>query len=81
MGRPGLRKPLENGPSRVTSATVRPGPHGGTSLQHPTWRHGNPDAPQPAPVRAAGAAPIRRGDPGYRAALDRDGDGEGCAGD
>ena len=31
-------------------------------------------------VREAGAAPIRRGDPGYRRALDRDGDGEGCAG-
>jgi len=34
-----------------------------------------------AAVQAAGAAPIRRGDPGYRSALDRDGDGEGCAGD
>ncbi len=32
-------------------------------------------------VQDAGAAPIRRGDPGYRSALDRDGDGEGCAGD
>jgi hypothetical protein len=34
-----------------------------------------------AAVIAAGKAPIRRGDPGYRAALDRDGDGQGCAGD
>ncbi|GAA4547001.1 excalibur calcium-binding domain-containing protein [Pseudonocardia xishanensis] len=32
-------------------------------------------------VRAAGAAPIRRGDPGYRKGLDSDGDGEGCGGD
>ncbi len=32
-------------------------------------------------VRAAGAAPIRRGDPGYASHLDRDGDGEGCGGD
>ena len=32
-------------------------------------------------VRAAGAAPIRRGDPGYAGHLDRDGDGEGCGGD
>lgn len=32
-------------------------------------------------VRAAGAAPIQRGDPGYRSGLDSDGDGEGCAGD
>ncbi|MCU1572585.1 MAG: hypothetical protein JWO93_667 [Micrococcaceae bacterium] len=31
-----------------------------------------------AAVRAAGAAPIRRGDRGYVAKLDRDGDGVGC---
>ena len=29
-------------------------------------------------VRAAGADPIRRGDPGYAGHLDRDGDGVGC---
>jgi len=29
-------------------------------------------------VRDAGAAPIKRGDPGYRAGLDRDDDGIGC---
>ncbi len=29
-------------------------------------------------VRAAGAAPVRRGDPGYGPHLDRDGDGVGC---
>ncbi len=29
-------------------------------------------------ARAAGAAPLRRGDPGYRSALDRDGDGVAC---
>jgi hypothetical protein len=29
-------------------------------------------------VRAAGADPIRRGDPGYAKHLDRDGDGVGC---
>jgi hypothetical protein len=33
-----------------------------------------------AAVRAAGAAPIREGDPGWNAALDRDGDGVGCEG-
>ena len=32
-------------------------------------------------VRAAGAAPIRRDDPGYGSHLDRDGDGEGCGSD
>lgn len=29
-------------------------------------------------ARSAGAAPVRAGDPGYRAGLDRDGDGIGC---
>ena len=29
-------------------------------------------------ARAAGAAPVRRGDPGYSKKLDRDGDGIGC---
>lgn len=29
-------------------------------------------------ARAAGAAPVRRGDPGYGSHLDRDGDGSGC---
>lgn len=29
-------------------------------------------------ARAAGATPVRRGDPGYGAHLDRDGDGVGC---
>ena len=29
-------------------------------------------------ARAAGAAPVRRGDPGYAKHLDRDGDGVGC---
>jgi hypothetical protein len=29
-------------------------------------------------VRAAGAAPIHRGDPGYSSDLDRDGDGVAC---
>lgn len=31
-----------------------------------------------AEVRAAGAAPLRRGDPGYRSGLDRDNDGVAC---
>ncbi|MET9312264.1 excalibur calcium-binding domain-containing protein [Kribbella sp. NPDC003505] len=29
-------------------------------------------------ARAAGAAPLHRGDPGYSAALDRNGDGVAC---
>ncbi|KPL68008.1 calcium-binding protein [Erythrobacter sp. SG61-1L] len=34
--------------------------------------------PNCAAARAAGAAPLRRGDPGYRAGLDRDNDGIAC---
>lgn len=34
--------------------------------------------PNCAAARAAGAAPVRRGDRGYGAHLDRDGDGVGC---
>lgn len=34
--------------------------------------------PDCAAARAAGAAPLHRGDPGYRPALDRDGDGVAC---
>lgn len=29
-------------------------------------------------AKAAGAAPIQRGEPGYRAGLDRDNDGTAC---
>lgn len=31
-------------------------------------------------ARAAGAAPLHRGEPGYRSGLDRDGDGVACEG-
>ena len=34
--------------------------------------------PNCAAARAAGAAPLRRGEPGYRPAMDRDGDGVAC---
>lgn len=34
--------------------------------------------PNCSAARAAGAAPVRRGDPGYGLHLDRDGDGVGC---
>lgn len=34
--------------------------------------------PNCAAARAAGAAPVRRGDPGYASHLDRDNDGVGC---
>ncbi|THF70383.1 ligand-binding protein SH3 [Deinococcus sp. Arct2-2] len=39
---------------------------------------GNAFYPNCTAVRAAGAGPIRRGQPGYSSRLDRDGDGLGC---
>ena len=54
----------------------------------PTATHRRTTAPPPAPApvyypncdaaRAAGAAPLYRGEPGYRPKLDRDGDGVAC---
>lgn len=57
---------------------------GGTTLAlQPGWT--TPDAsddavfyPDCATARVLGAAPLRRGEPGYRAPLDADGDGWAC---
>lgn len=57
--------------------------HGGRSTPAPqaqpqrAWG-GDVYYPNCSAARAAGAAPIRRGQPGYRPALDRDGDGIAC---
>jgi predicted lipoprotein with Yx(FWY)xxD motif len=51
------------------SSSARPRPQSGTSRQ--------PFANCSA-ARAAGAAPVMRGDPGYGQHLDRDNDGIGC---
>jgi len=59
-----------------TRASVRPTPYrtdlNGTSGSSDTVYANCSEA------RAAGAAPVRRGDPGYSRKLDRDGDGVGC---
>ena len=49
-------------------ATSRPASNGGREIYYP-----NCEA-----ARAAGAAPVRAGDPGYASHLDRDRDGVGC---
>lgn len=49
-------------------APVAPPPPGGGGVYYKNC----------AAVRAAGAAPLHRGEPGYRPALDRDGDGIAC---
>ena len=58
--------------------------HRGDSVPAPTrqpqraFGGGDVYYPNCASARAAGAAPLRRGDPGYRAGLDRDNDGVAC---
>lgn len=49
-------------------ATSRPSGSGGSEVYYPNC----------AAARQAGAAPIRRGQPGYGRHLDRDGDGIAC---
>ena len=57
--------------------------HRGTSAPPPADRPlralgGGAYYPNCAAARAAEAAPVRAGDPGYNRRLDRDGDGIGC---
>ncbi|MEV1043782.1 excalibur calcium-binding domain-containing protein [Streptomyces sp. NPDC049916] len=75
---PGTEVPAADAVVRIEVTAPKPSPK-------PTPK---PTAPKSAPepvsyencdaVRAAGAAPIRSGDPGYGRHLDRDGDGVGC---
>lgn len=51
--------------------------HGGTAPP-PQRQDGGVYYPNCTAARAAGAAPIRRGEPGYGRHLDRDGDGIAC---
>lgn len=54
--------------------------HGASTSQPPPVRSARGSAyyVNCSAARAAGAAPVRRGDPGYASHLDRDGDGVGC---
>ncbi|MFI5497003.1 excalibur calcium-binding domain-containing protein [Actinoplanes sp. NPDC051859] len=87
--------PAPKTPTSTKSATRKPStaPAQATVRPKPTTKR---PKPQPTPtrdqpesvyykncdaVRAAGKAPIRRGDPGYGRHLDRDGDGQGCGSD
>lgn len=69
-----------------TTAEPSPEPTVDAPVEEPTPEP--PAQPEPAPqqayysscreAKAAGAAPLYRGDPGYRSGLDRDGDGVAC---
>lgn len=53
-------------------------PSGVQAPRLPPVRSGRSSFRNCSEARAAGAAPVYRGDPGYRLHLDRDGDGVGC---
>ncbi|MBA4865200.1 excalibur calcium-binding domain-containing protein [Streptomyces sp. PSKA54] len=63
--------------TRTVKATVTAQPadggSGGSSAGDESVHYGNCSE-----ARAAGAAPVHRGEPGYGSHLDRDGDGVGC---
>ena len=78
-------------PSPSTTPTPSPEPTTAEPSPEPTTAEPSPEPPaQPEPAaqqayysscreaKAAGAAPLYRGDPGYRSGLDRDGDGVAC---
>ncbi|MFJ3973885.1 excalibur calcium-binding domain-containing protein [Streptomyces sp. NPDC090021] len=67
-------EPVAPAPAPTTAPTTAPAPDDGTGGSG----GGNVSYKNCAAVRAAGAAPIRRGEPGYGRHLDRDGDGVGC---
>lgn len=64
---------------RAASAPASQPPPSGTSAPAvPPPTRADAYYPNCAAVRAAGHAPLHRGEPGYRAGLDRDGDGVAC---
>lgn len=74
-----------NGKVVIPAATPTPTPVPPTATPRPPTPTPTPDNGSPDvyyencdAVRAAGADPIRRGDPGYSSDLDRDGDGVAC---
>jgi hypothetical protein len=69
--------PATTRPPATTAATAATAP-ATTAATTPATQPSNVYYANCAAVRAAGAAPIRRGEPGYAAHLDRDNDGVGC---
>lgn len=63
---------------KKTTAKPRPAPTTKKPAPRPTTQSAEVYYANCAAVRAAGKAPLYRGQPGYRAGLDRDGDGVAC---
>lgn len=73
-GCPGARLPRDSGAPVLSPVAVNaPHPRNAPTRATGSAYYRNCDA-----ARAAGAAPVRRGDPGYGPGLDRDGDGVAC---
>lgn len=74
--------PAGDGPAQPPSTDVPTPPPGAEPSQAPpsptTDAPGEPSYANCSEVRAAGADPIREGDPGWSPRFDRDGDGVGC---
>lgn len=70
-----MAAPTTAKPQPLVATTARPAPT--TAATSPPMTAGVYYA-NCAEARAAGAAPMSRGEPGYRAGLDRDGDGTAC---
>ncbi|MCE5288188.1 MAG: DUF1524 domain-containing protein [Nocardiaceae bacterium] len=78
---PGPVPGLMSEPAPTTTTVVAPPPTTTTDAPAPPVQLGNSTFAfykNCAAAKAAGAAPLHRGDPGYRTALDRDGDGVAC---
>ncbi|MBE1485869.1 excalibur calcium-binding domain-containing protein [Plantactinospora soyae] len=80
---PATTTPSRTTPPAVTATAPDPTPVTTTASPRPT-KTASKAAPKPVyygsctAVRNAGKAPLRKGQPGYRSALDRDGDGRAC---
>lgn len=76
----GGTRPQGQTPQATPPAQAAPRPASPSAAPAPTSSVSPSSVSYPncAAVQAAGAAPLRRGEPGYRAGLDRDGDGVAC---
>lgn len=80
----GCHHDRKNGGYHCHRPQVAPAPQPQTPRERPqekpqALREASGEAfPNCSAARAAGAAPVRRGDPGYGSHLDRDGDGVAC---
>ncbi|MEN3610104.1 excalibur calcium-binding domain-containing protein [Plantactinospora sp. ZYX-F-223] len=78
-GQPGYRAGLDrDGDGRACESAEGPAPGTGDDDNDDDGGSSSVYYKNCTAVRAAGADPIRRGDPGYGRHLDRDGDGVGC---